>query len=364
MKFSTLYNEYHRQRNRGVVCSSLFHFGEQLSISVGSVVEILSVSEYPTNWLLHVTELHNTGFVDAGGSGYFLYREEDIRRLPLCSGFKSSSPFEVFPSYHRFHLSITNVVAIHHVVPGCLLHKQTGLFFYKTFIDLRKLSFRPLVFEIGTPAVLLGFLQAGMMCANSAWFLEQSAFVSGFIRRMIVYCDRKQIPHSKRGPRWSLDLPPLNSLLTLPTDLFELVTFNRSSHSFTLTASKFRQLDLLFREDGRKNQKWEVVYLAAKKHPGAEQLQFTFIGPMSINFPVHGTQIHVSFAGLRKLNGSRTLQWDTTHVPPRRWSGKRVLEGVTAPRATAQMATSSSVAPPVLPPVSQPKDEEWIEMSE
>eukprot|EP00245_Coleochaete_scutata_P010559 TRINITY_DN372_c0_g1_i1.p2 TRINITY_DN372_c0_g1~~TRINITY_DN372_c0_g1_i1.p2 ORF type:complete len:125 (+),score=12.14 TRINITY_DN372_c0_g1_i1:1059-1433(+) len=124
---------------------------------------------------------------------------------------------------------------------------------------------------------------------------------------MITYCDRKQIPHSRRGPRWSLDLPPLNSLLTLPTDLFKLVTFNKSSHSFTLTAPKFRQLDGLFFEEGRQHKKWKVVYLSAKKHPGAEQLKFTFIGPMSLTFPIHGTQIHVSFAGLRKLNGSRTL---------------------------------------------------------
>eukprot|EP00245_Coleochaete_scutata_P010486 TRINITY_DN367_c0_g1_i2.p2 TRINITY_DN367_c0_g1~~TRINITY_DN367_c0_g1_i2.p2 ORF type:complete len:334 (+),score=42.58 TRINITY_DN367_c0_g1_i2:458-1459(+) len=288
---------------------SLSHAPSEFTVCVGQIVKLRSQGSVP-NWHLYVTELHCSGLGEPGGAGYFVYRDTDIRKFRTCSSFTCDEK-EYFPTYHKFNFVLSNILEVVDVRPEIFYNPSRHTGFFRSFFDIKILALRRIDFEDeNDPFALVRGLQTDELSRNPCLFSLRGHFQELFFERLHDYCDKKGAPKTPSSPNFWVSLPSLSSLLCLPDSLLSSSTFTKNNQYFYVKVEKASGLD------GFMGKKWNVVSRLAKS-TGTERLRFVVVPPITFIFPVEGFQFKVLLGGLKKFNGSGTLQWDTTSVRKR-----------------------------------------------
>lgn len=292
------------QRDRAGI-SSLYYPGN-ISVCVGSVVEILSPEEESRNWYLYVTSVKTD--VDAEVEGYFFFTMMNIRQGAGAEGFKSEL---LFPTHEKFTASLGSVLRTVHVLPEFMRSDADDecTFYFNMFWDSVEKELRPINWQLKTPWHLLEFFAHTSVVSSGGGERNLALFRKGIMRGLHEFCDkwRTKIASPKRKLRIQVDVD-LQHLMCLPFSVLELACFDEERQELNVEVEG-HELDSILGEH------WNVVKVKARRVEEGEELQFNFSCPAVLKYKWSRQDTVLTFEGVSMYNGAGVLQWSTFPNP-------------------------------------------------
>lgn len=308
---------------RGATLVSSVHFPGRVTVSVGSIVEVLSPSnQRKHNFYLYVCSVSGEG--QAGlVQGYSLYTETDIRKALKCKSFASN---ELFLTHEAFSVTLCNVVGAVRVLPGLfapsVMSPHTGPFkLFSFFFDHITKELRPIKWQASSPPRILEFMASSCVVACGGAERNMTLFRKHFFRGLQCYSEkwRTKMTNPKKGVKVALDGVDLEQILCLPFRLLESATIDTSAAN--LVVSLHNEDDLSEILGGS----WLKLQVKARKVEAGEVLSFLFELPAKVSFNWKNEETMCVFHGLSMRNGCGVLQWSTTAGNEDRLKGVEVI---------------------------------------